>query len=277
MGNIAIATPEISDLATLGTSSEVSTMAIGNLQTMQPAEIWRSTVTSATINIDLASSKSFNLVSLLYTNLSSAATWRVRSADSSAVLVSTTVPYDSSTIKAWPSSTIQSDWDYTHSVLWLSSSQVFRFLRIDINDPSPRPPTGSSAAVSATYVQAGRLIVASARQPTTNIQYGWGMGWNDLANIQRAANGAAYPDAKGMVRSLSFSLEFATASEMFDWLFQIDRRRGAHRDLFIIRDPEDTAQIMNQSIYGLQSGDMRPVVNDDYAIYSKQFNIVELI
>lgn len=277
MGSIAIATPEIGDLATIGASSESSAMVAANLQTIQPGDKWRSTAASAVLNIDLGSAKSFNLVSLLYNNFSSACTWRVRAANSSAVLVSTTVPYDSSTVRAWPHTGLETDWDYTHAVLWLGGSpQTFRFIRIDISDPSPRPPAGSSAAVSVSYVQAGRLIVASARQPTTNLLWGWSLGWNDLAQFQQAANGAIYPDPRGMHRALSFSLDFNTEAEVYDWMFQIDRRRGSHRDLFVIRDPDEPTQIMNQSIYGL-SADLRPVVNDAYSIFSKPYQIVELI
>lgn len=277
MGNIAFATPEASDLAVVGASSEASTMVATNLQTMQPAEKWRSTAASAVINIDLLASTSFNLVALLYNNFSSACTWRVRAANSSAVLVSTTVPYDSSTVRAWPHTALETDWDYTHAVLWLgSTSQVFRFIRIDISDPSPRPPVGSSAAVSVAYVQSARLIVASARQPTTNLLWGWSLGWNDLAAFQQAANGAIYPDPRGMHRVLSFSLDFNTEAEVYDWAFQLDRRRGAHRDLFVMRDPDVPSQLMNQSLYGL-STDLRPVVNDAYSIFTKPYQIVELI
>src|SRR3546814_236006 len=105
MAGLYIATPVLSDAATLSTTGTVSsTLPLTNLQTMQPGEVCRFTsLTGIMIVADLGSAASINWIELINHNGTSAATWRIRGADTEGELTSDP-GYDSGTVSMWPTS-----------------------------------------------------------------------------------------------------------------------------------------------------------------------------
>lgn len=103
MSNIIIAKPYS---ATITAASAASTMPASNLNLAQPTDVWRSTsLTSQYIVADLGSAKAVDTIALMFTNLTSAATMRIRGATSQANLTASP-GYDSSTINpAWAGAT----------------------------------------------------------------------------------------------------------------------------------------------------------------------------
>lgn len=88
MGQVIISAPQWSDNATLVASEFVAGFPVTRLQKMQPTDRWRASGITGPLSItcDRGEAKPFNLVSLMFTNGSSDASWRVRAAQTEAEL-----------------------------------------------------------------------------------------------------------------------------------------------------------------------------------------------
>ncbi len=264
---IAIANPILGDAATLNGAEAVDGFPISNLQITQPSEVWRpSDITNAFVTIDLGSQASVNLVAMLYTNLSSAATWRVRGASTSAGAVTAAPDYDTSAITAWAQTDL-GDWDFVHAINWFGETpRTLRYWRVDVID------TGNSDG----HVQAGRLYIDDAWQPSSNIDLGWSLGWVDQTKRSRATSGAIWPTARTPWRALDFRLDLLDEDDMYDEAFDLDRLRGGSGDVFVMRDPTSSKRLQDQSIYGLLTG-LRPIIQPHFSTFAKRYRVEEAL
>lgn len=264
MSKILIASPALSDAATLTTNNELGTLPATNLQKMQPTKVYRTNSLDAIyMEMDLGSISPFNLVAMLYTNASSTATWQVRAANTQADL--TAAPgYDSGILTHWASPGI-SDWDRTHAML-STGQQSYQWIRIDIVDPAN--PDG--------YYQAGRIYISDAIIPSVNISLGWSLGWEDDSTTQDSLGGKTFVIPRQKRRLLNFSLDFLTEIEMNNDSFSLDRLRGKSKDIFVIKDIDDLSLRHSQSVCGLMK-DLSPIIKSKFNIYRKRYAIRELL
>ena len=238
----AVLARSLADGATITAGSAVSSLPVSNLLTPQPFEIWRATdLSNAYAVVDLGAAMAINLVWLGYTNLSADATWRVRAADDEASLTDGSADYDSTAVTFWPQSGLD-NWDFTHGFLWLdASAQTRRWWRVDLID------TGNAAG----YVQAGRLYLANAWQLPKNVQYDHGPQWVPaLPGSTRAVSGARYAQSGPLYRRYPFDLDALTAAQIYDNLFDLQRRKGIAGDVLFIFNPDATSSVMETMIYG---------------------------
>ncbi len=266
MGRIVIAEPSIGDAAVLRSVAGADALAVGNLQAQQPSKAWRTTaVAGDAVEADLGTAAGINLVALLSTNAGSAATWRVRAAATQTDL--TAAPgYDSGSLSVWPTTGLET-WDFVHGILWLATSvQTFRWWRVDVADLDN--PDG--------YLQAGRLFLSKAWQPSRNRQRGLAIAFEDLSPRERARGGQIYPLALPRRRVLQFTLRFQSEAEMYANAFELDRLRGRSGDVLVIPDPDKSAQIQRQTVYGLQA-ELVPIVDPAHNLFEKAFVIEEQI
>ena len=267
MGRIVIASPALSDAGALTTPGAVAaSLPLANLQDMQPSKVCRFTnLTGMAVVCDLGAAAAINLIALVAHNGSAAATWRIRAAATEAVL--TAAPgYDSTAVSMWPASGQPSGWAVLPSTLFLATAQSFRWWRIDITD----------AANPAGYWQAGRLVLAAAWQPSRNLQFGWGLGHIDPSEVSAAAGGQLLVEERTKRRVVSFTLSFMDEDEMMVNAFEIERARGAARDVVVIRDPDATSHLHRQTVHGLMTGG-QPIVNDAVNVFRKPYRLEELI
>ena len=265
MANLVLATPILSDAATLAAGPSAAALPVTNLQTMQPGQVWRATdLASVYVTADLGAAAAITLIALLSTNASSTGTWRARAAASAAAVTSSPA-YDSGSVALWATAGL-SNWPRTDAILMPAAAQTYRYWRIDVSDGSN--PAG--------YFDAGRLYLSAAWQPTINISFGWSLRWVDDSPIQRSVGGQAYPLRREPRRVLDCRLDFLSEAEMYANAFEIDRRRGRARDVLAIRDPADTAHRQQQTVYGLQQ-DTPPIVNPNFDIFSKRILVEELL
>lgn len=267
MAKIVLATPEIGDSGSFGTvGSAAASMPATNLQTHQPGERWRATnLGAAYFTLDLGAAREIDLIALLYTNATSAATWRIRAAATEAGTVSAP-DYDSTAISLWPTTGL-GDWPYVHAFEWLGgASETRRWWRIDIDDSGN--PDG--------FFDAGRLYLAKAWQPSVNRQYG--LRWEYADNLQsvRSRSGGSFAGDGGRWRVLQYALENIPEAEIFAQAFARDRLFGREGDVFVIVDPENAAQAMNQSIYGRQRA-LAAIENYAFAVHRRRFEIEEVL
>lgn len=223
MGNLVIATPELSDAAAITAGNAATTMPVTNLQNMQPGLRWGTTsLEDIWLVIDLnAEDQPINLIALLAHNASSAATWQIRAAK---VLedLETKPDYDVTTTM-WPNGGLI-NYESRPSFRWMPDRPTFRYWRIDISDSTN--PDG--------VFRAGRLYLSNAWQPSRNLNYDWEIQFIDDSQRQVSLGGQVYIDRRGIRRRLSFTLPNLPESEVFGQAFEIDRRRGASRDLLAI-------------------------------------------
>ncbi|MCG8596121.1 MAG: hypothetical protein MI785_17410 [Kiloniellales bacterium] len=266
MGRIVIAEPSLGDAAVLRAAAGADALPVGNLQTQQPGEAWRSTaVAGDAVEADLGAAAEVDLIALLYTNAASAATWRVRAAAVQPDLVAAP-GYDSGSLPVWPAAGLET-WPFVHAILWLGAAvQSFRWWRVDYADLGN--PDG--------YLQAGRLYIAKAWQPSRNRRRGLSLGFQDLSPRERTRGGQLYPLALPRTRVLSFALGFLSEAEMYANAFELDRLRGRSGDLLVIPDPDKPAQIQRQAVYGLQA-ELTPIVDPAHEVFETAFTVEEQI
>jgi len=282
--NIVISTQNYVDssTSTLTVDSEVSSLPKENLQDLQIVKVWRSSSTSAQIDIDLGTVKILDLMSIINNNFSTSATirWRVSTASD----FSTTV-YDTGVVDVWqPVEPFgSSPWGlfrwggipseeqislYTRNTFTFIANAVFgRYVRIEISDASN--PDG--------YLQAGRLIVGPAYQPTVNYANGVEFEFVDNSRVTKSRGGQTFVDEVEKFRKMSFDLINLPEAEMFGNIFNnMDRVKGVSKDVLVIPQPDDSQTWITQNIYGRIS-EISPIVNTALDYYTRRIEIEEMI
>lgn len=277
MGNMVLAMPALSDAATLTGSTSPATLPVSNLKTKSIGQVWRALdAQNAYVVIDLGAAKAVNLIALLGHSGSSRASGRIRAAASEADLTDNPA-YDSGDLplrshqagfdNTWAAGVADEEagaLDTNHFIQWLGgNAETYRWWRIDVNDPN------------ATYFDAGRLYLAHAWQPETNMNYGLSEGWIDPSRTGRTVGGKSMAVARPSFRWSEFTLSYASKEEMFNEAFDIDRLRGTTRDVLFIVDPDDLPNLQKRTIYGTLRG-LQPVVNSSFSIFEKSFRIEEI-
>lgn len=184
--------------------------------------------------------------------------------------------YDSGSMLAWASNDSEG-WDTRSSILWLGGSaglgaQVFRYWRVDTADP----------ANPAGYIEAGRLYLSNAWQPSRNLEYGWSTAWLDPTEITAALGGQEYDIGRRRRRQITFSVPIVANSqaeaeaEAYSKAFELQRLRGLSGDVLGIRDPDNFDQLQRQMVYG-RFAELRPIVNSAFKTFTTRFAFREML
>lgn len=270
MANLLLASPEAIELATLTAGSAQAAWPAANLQSQVPSKRWRSaTLSNAYIVADLGAAQAIDTIALTGHNLTGAAAWQIRGADTQANLTASP-GYDSGSVSAWPATGKPAEsWDGgLPSLLHLGAAETWRWWRVDLSD----------AGNAAGYLEAARLVVAGAWQPALNLQVGAiGPDWDDLSTHADAAGGQQWPLDRGRRRFVEFSLlSAADTDEMYDQAFELVRRRGRAKDVLFVLDPDDTKHRHRRMFCGLLR-DLAPINLPNLGYHEKRFRIVEMV
>lgn len=241
MGNIVIGRADWSRNATvIGAGSENPDIPARNLLREQPTDIWESTgLADLWVEVDRGETAEWNTVALLFTNATSAATWRVRAADTQAGLTSGP-DYDSGSVQLWAPGASDA-WPRRHSFLWAPAGVARRWLRVDVTDGSN--PDG--------VFRAGVLFVAKLWQPSRNMQHPVTLGHIDPSPLSRAQGGPLMADARAPYLSTEVTLDFLSEAEMLDNAFQLRRLAGSHEPVLTALNPDEDTRLHQQLVYGL--------------------------
>lgn len=261
-GHVIIATPELSDAATIMASHVTTAGPVVNLQRMQPTDLWESTSLTPYLEIDLGAVSNFNLIALLFTNARQVDTWRVRVADTQADLIADPV-FDSGIVPFSP-------WDTNsparHGFIWRYTGFVNRWLRIDID--SGGNPDGRFVA--------GRLYVSNAYRPSRNYIHGNAIGFLDTSPRDRSSAGNTVVNRQGVIPLAEFELALTDEKEYYENTRRIQQLRAGSRDVLVMLDPEDPQFAHDKIYYGLLSTTLR-VTNPAYRLFSQRYEIEGLI
>jgi len=257
MANIVIATPLLSDAATLTTAGTVSgTLPLTNLQTYRPSQVCRWTsLTNVSVIVDLGASYAITTVALLFINGTTEITRRVRLADTQANLTASPAYDSTAEVMADPSRFV----DHFTAV-------TCRWVRIDLADPNN----------ADGFLEAGRLYVDAAWQPDLNVAEGWQFGVEDDSEIARSLDGGQLVTVRGKRRLLRASFQFQTQDELFTEAYALITERGIGKDLLVIRDPAGTTHRLRQTVYGLLA-ETEAITHQTADLYAWDFTIRELV
>lgn len=231
MGNAVLATPILSDAATITASDETTAGPVTNLQTMQPTDVWEAGGGAPYCEIDLGVVRTFNLIALLFTNATGADQWRIRTADTQGNL--TAAPDQDSNYV-----TLTYVGSEGNIFLWIPAGWTNRWLRIDF-------------ITASNPLMSGRLYVSNGFQPQVlNYSYGAGDGYNDDSVIDRTDGGASIPNYGANRATFDFTMNLMNDAERHE-IREINRLRGASRDVLLIRDPDESVYVQDVIYYGL--------------------------
>lgn len=167
MGSMAIVSGRYSDSSTVTATSEDANFPITNLLKLQPTDVWESdTLTTVSVDIDLGTKRTINLVALLFHNLTAAGTIQVEAADTQGGLAA--APDDTGALSAWtqdaPSTSTWHDtnddadrWAFprNHFMHFLDTPFARRWFRLSLVD----------AGNPDSVFRAGRLFLDNAWLP----------------------------------------------------------------------------------------------------------------
>ena len=261
-----IASPNWSDVATLTANSEHSEAIATQLQEIQPKHFWQSTTdTGVFLSLNRGSSEDWNLVALLFHNLSTSATIRIR-ADDVLGNLTTSPDHDSTALSAWQSQDL-STWSRRHFVYWPGTQETHQYMRIDLEDASN--PDG--------VLRAGRLYVSQAWQSSIHMQLGLQYGYDDLASIQQSAiDGTTFIREIARPLHAQFTLGYLTEAEYMDNLFELTRLRGMSQDILLVMDTPPISYLQSKILYGRFAGSL-PFVRPQISRFEQRIEAVELL
>lgn len=230
---------------------------------------------------DFGQARSIDVVALIKHNGTTSGQWRIRFSNDPYFATSI---YDSGLINLWPSQSgfgslpwgtfpwggvvnpEQATNYYINSIHILPASQSARYMRIDISDPTN--PSG--------YFQLGRALASPVYRPSTNIQYNWGIGWEDSSLVRETIDGVIYGERRRRRRVITFNLEHIPELELYGNISYLDRVKGVIGDMLFIPQPDKPDLLLHEAIY-CRMRELAPAINPYFERRSRAFVLEELL
>lgn len=258
MSNIAFAWDNLADVGVL-TASEWITFAPPNrLQNKHVARKWRANATTAYIVCDIGSTEQIDTIALMGLSGTAAPTLRFRISSSDTSGAAGDV-YDSGSLaNIWSA-------NYLPAVHLLNAPLAGRYVRVDIQDSG------------IEYIEAGRLFIGIRQQFSINFQAGWERMWNDATVRTIGRSGLSFDDVRSTFRSLNLTVDFATETDRWNIMEEVDIALGSHGDMLVITNPAST-ELGRDSIWGYMEATtpvIEPLVLASDTLFRKTYQIRE--
>jgi hypothetical protein len=222
MSNAVILYENKAEAASLFTSGAIPSLPVVNLLEPQPRKGAGWAASSAYVEADLGSAAPLGMVVVHGTNLTAAATRRVRLATSQANLTASPL-HDSGTAAAG------ADSRYMGSFAYLLSADVSaQWLRIDVSD------------VSLSEIFLGLLLAGQPLRPSANFAFGWGLGLQDYTQKFRSDIGLTHikpVDQKARVINLRYDAVSEADAFSDISLLEMQRLAGTGKNVAFMTDP----------------------------------------
>jgi|ERR1043166_1853410 hypothetical protein len=249
-----------------------SSYPASKLVTYDPTAVARTTSGSTVITWNFGLQREFDVVSLIYTNTSYAATIVIDASNNgtSWTNLQASRPF-------WAHRTsVPGSWSgeandprrgallRNHSWYYSSTIQTWQYIRITVSDPN------------VTNITFGRLFVGRSFSPTTGMQYGTSFSFADSGKRDRTDRGAVIMDAtSNTIVSVAVKTEFLTATEMYDYVYEFNYWRGSCREMLVCLDTTDTTKLHKNILYCVLS-EGRSISSDAFNAYSQTWNLESL-
>lgn len=240
MANILIGYANYTDASTLSGGSWNASYPLSNLKDSRLALVSRSAdlVTSSTIiQIDLGASKPVRVMGLANHNLSLSATVAVQMATDAGFAG---ITYNSGALPAWPVGYDADAASYPRPTWGAAVNLTGRYFRFVIADPGN--PAG--------FVQIGRTFIGNGFQPSINMEAGASLALETDTAVERSLSGAEFFQPRPLRRVMRFGIPALPNAEAFGSGFEVIRRSGTHREVFVIPDSADAPNRARRDFMG---------------------------
>ena len=263
----------------LSASTSAGSLLPANLQTNIKSQVWRSTATSATLTAVWQIAQAVNCVILPFTNLTNAATMRVRGYANITDVVGTATPtFDTTALTCCPyTSAAAFGWDTNvpgvanfgkaggvYAALFFTGV-ASKKLVIDLVD------TGNAAG----YLEAARLLAGVYWSPVNNADWGIQCGFKTNSVHIRNDAGDLLTDVRAISKTISFNISMAPPADRE--VFMKIMRLNISNPLYISFFPGDTDKNFEQDyqIWGkLSQQSLLSLVK--YSQYSSSISVDEI-
>lgn len=247
------------DAALLTASSQIATLPASNVQHAHLARKWHTAagVKSATLLADLGSSLSIGILALLGTNLTSAATLRLRGSDADPTGVAGE-KYDSTTIAAGVNN------EFRDIYKWFTAAAA-RYWLLNLDD-----------ATVASNLQVGRIFLGPKWTPSYGQSWDWAPEVSDSSVVEHSIGGQIYADELPKKRRLSFALDYLAESEAMDSVHKLRRACGVTRGVLVI-PMESGSYISHQALWGRLVETRSPIFHRRANLWSAKFEQEEIL
>ena len=242
---IWLLSPRDSDDASLSASSEVTSLPVGNVLTLDPRKVWRTSARSGTVTFTLDYPLACNAAAANGVNFSAGAVWRVLGAVTLAGLDSAP-----DVVTPWRSffplgqKTTARDWPRHGSMLRWTNNAALKYWRIEFADP------GNALA----YLDVGRLAIGREFQPTNNFDWGGvplGFDQRDVQVVSSYGDTLTDRREKSARRRIGLTISNADHTETMEQAAEIMRLAGMWGDIFICLDPAATTDFHRWFMQGV--------------------------
>lgn len=266
--NLRIVYQNLADTSTITASSTAAGLVASNLKLDAKSLVWRSTATTATLTVTLATTSTINCIILPFCNLTRTA---IISINASGLLPDDILACPYTNPGEWASTLIPtgtSKYSYgggTYARVYFSPVTVSS-LQINISDP------GNTAG----YIEASRLIVGNYWSPTFNTSFGLTVSPKDMTTNARSEAGDLVSNRGITYNTMSFDLKYLDTTDKTQ-LLSILKGNGKSKPIFISLFPEDddVSKEGAHQIYGKLT-DLSGIQYTMFGIYSSTVDIEEV-
>lgn len=257
MQNVILASPILSDVATVTGSLALGDMSLQNLKAMNLYKKYRTADLSAQVNFDLGSAQAIDFAAIVGHNGTPAATVTISAGSTPSV-----GDYSSGALDLLTGT----DAGYElNNFAEKFAEQTYRYWRFDFSDAGN--PDG--------FLEIGRIYLSKAFQPSKNAIYGMEEGFKDYSRTDRTVSGALSSVSREPLKTAKWELDFATSAEMYGIAREIDRTRGNSKDVIFIPDLDDATNFQTRFLYG-RMRDNQPIISAAFSIYRKTYDLEEI-
>lgn len=244
------------DGATLTSGSELATLPGSNVQQPHLSRKWHTAaaVKSSFQIFDLGAPVSCDTFAMLGTNLTAAATVRVRASDLDPTVVANLL-VDTGVLAAG----VKAGYGASYKAFALTAARYWRYDPVDATVPD--------------NLQIGRVFIGPSWTPSVPQSYDWSVTAFDPSIKTRSYGGQMHIDELPQRRVLSFVLDWMDEAEMYGNSFELARANGLVRDVLAIHDING-AYLSEQAVWGLIA-QAEPLVRRSLKIFRHKYTIEE--
>lgn len=244
-----------------------------NLLTYDPTQVAVSTGQDLRFTIDLGATRLFHSVSLLFTSLTLQSQWVVEGSTNGsswsymAITSATWACYQGGANPSLsftePNDPRRFGVERNPTFIFNTAGWNYRYIRITLSE------------LGASTMSFGRLMIGRMFIPSKGYSYGSAMTFTETGNTERTDKGVMLVDEGRSIVGASMKLEYATKSEMYGELYDLNYFRKNTKEVLVCLNLDDTINLNRNLIYGLLR-DGRSVVNDAFNTYSQTISIESL-
>jgi hypothetical protein len=244
------------------------------LKSARKGVVWRSTGTSATIQLDFTQDQVVGGVMLPFCNLSKTATLAVQLYTAAGSLISTTTsnpaaPFQQLTQAQWgalPNGvTSYAYGGGAQARCWITPTSCRR-VRVAVSDTSNQQG----------YLELSRLVVGDYWSPTYNTEFGLAVGYKDFSTQQRTEAGSLITSTGILAKTLKLNLSYMTATDRTQ-LLEIVRGVSTKYPVFLSTFPLDS-DMEREGLYQVYGKFVtNPTINHPlFSIYTTTLELEEV-